>query len=596
MFPPCNCSTSQFKDDYHGHVITGNLDIVQNSRLKNLLKKGIAYRENVPINWKETYKQIIIAVDKFIDSLCNKKGLSNVMFYHFKQVFLSKVKTQIELCKQRYNHNNNFIPVLKDENVIKELKSLQNNYVLTTVDKASKNIAITCKRFYLQTIYKEIYNDDQINHVYREEQLSAPEAVHIHHSFISSICMNIDKEKYSNLPYIYMVPKFHKIPTKFRFIVASSNCSTKPLSNAISKALQKVRTERKYYCNKLETYDGINRYWIIDNSTPILDCVNRLNDTQTAKSISTYDFSNLYTSLPHSEILNSLSCIVTEVFDYRVKKNKASNLAIYKSKKENELWCIGNWVKKPRSDTFFFTKDSLIKSIKFQLENTFFNFGGKVFSQNIGIPMGTDDGPEIANLHLHQQEYTYLNKLKKTNIYSARKLKYSFRYIDDISSFNADDKILDVATEMYGNNVLLNKENEGTTYANVLDLTINLNPSLKTATTTLFDKRRSFKFDIVNFPDLSGCISSSMAYGVIPSQLLRYYKSCSIRKDLIFNCSILFTKLLQQSYTLKNMETKVKDFIFKHVPVVTKYQCNNKQLFTVMMSAVPRNYKVSGRP
>ena len=44
-----------------------------------------------------------------------------------------------------------------------------------------------------------------------------------------------------------MTPKFHKTPIKFRFIVASNNCSTKPLSNAISKAFKHVRLKRMYY-------------------------------------------------------------------------------------------------------------------------------------------------------------------------------------------------------------------------------------------------------------------------------------------------------------------------------------------------------------
>ena len=41
--------------------------------------------------------------------------------------------------------------------------------------------------------------------------------------------------------------------------------------------------------------------------------------------------------------------------------------------------------------------------LKFQLNDTYFIFGKKVFSQDVGIPAGTDDGPEIANLHLHQR-------------------------------------------------------------------------------------------------------------------------------------------------------------------------------------------------
>ena len=41
----CSCSTSTFTDPALGHVVTGNLSIVNNRKLRNLLSKGINYRE-----------------------------------------------------------------------------------------------------------------------------------------------------------------------------------------------------------------------------------------------------------------------------------------------------------------------------------------------------------------------------------------------------------------------------------------------------------------------------------------------------------------------------------------------------------------------
>ena len=40
----CACQNSAYKDNHHNHVISGNLDIVQNEALKNILKKGPKYR------------------------------------------------------------------------------------------------------------------------------------------------------------------------------------------------------------------------------------------------------------------------------------------------------------------------------------------------------------------------------------------------------------------------------------------------------------------------------------------------------------------------------------------------------------------------
>ena len=62
---------------------------------------------------------------------------------------------------------------------------------------------------------------------------------------------------------------------------------------------------------------------------------------------------------------------------------------------------------------FDFTEESLINATRYQLDNTLFTFGGKVFKQKIGINMGIDDRPEFADGNLHHLEYKYLNDLKK---------------------------------------------------------------------------------------------------------------------------------------------------------------------------------------
>merc|ERR1739840_94119 len=54
---PCNCQTSQFKDDQHGHIITGNLDIIENVTLRNIFKKGPKYRLPRKINWDKDRKK-----------------------------------------------------------------------------------------------------------------------------------------------------------------------------------------------------------------------------------------------------------------------------------------------------------------------------------------------------------------------------------------------------------------------------------------------------------------------------------------------------------------------------------------------------------
>ena len=59
----CNCTTSPFTDTNHGHIVTGDIRIVQDNKLRKLLCKGPKYREPVSVNFSN-YKTEKIAFKK----------------------------------------------------------------------------------------------------------------------------------------------------------------------------------------------------------------------------------------------------------------------------------------------------------------------------------------------------------------------------------------------------------------------------------------------------------------------------------------------------------------------------------------------------
>ena len=84
-----------------------------------------------------------------------------------------------------------------------------------------------------------------------------------------------------------------------------------------------------------------------------------------------------------------------------------------------------------------FVKDSLIKAIEFIIDNSYITFHGKIYRQNIGIPMGTNCAPYLANLFLHVFEYKYLSlRITNSEIEIAKKLSNVFRYQDDCLAAN----------------------------------------------------------------------------------------------------------------------------------------------------------------
>ena len=77
----------------------------------------------------------------------------------------------------------------------------------------------------------------------------------------------------------------HKTPPKERYIAASHCCTTKPLSNIITKCLKLITIQHKKLCNEIYKYTGVNRMWVIDNSSNVLEKIEYYNENKNIKNI-----------------------------------------------------------------------------------------------------------------------------------------------------------------------------------------------------------------------------------------------------------------------------------------------------------------------
>jgi hypothetical protein len=75
--------------------------------------------------------------------------------------------------------------------------------------------------------------------------------------------------------------------------------------------------------------------------------------------------------------------------------------------------------------------------LEFLIDNIFVSFGGRLFQQVVGILMGTNCAPLLADLFLYSYESEFLQKLvKDRKIHEARAFNSIYRYIDDVLSIN----------------------------------------------------------------------------------------------------------------------------------------------------------------
>ena len=110
-----------------------------------------------------------------------------------------------------------------------------------------------------------------------------------------SVCV---KERQDRLPTMYWLPKLHKTPYKARL------STTTELSQLLTSCLTAVKNHVIRYCEKVYERSGKNLFWSIKNSGEVL---NKLKSKGfRATSLSTYDFSTLYTTLPNNLIKKNL--------------------------------------------------------------------------------------------------------------------------------------------------------------------------------------------------------------------------------------------------------------------------------------------------
>ena len=110
------------------------------------------------------------------------------------------------------------------------------------------------------------------------------------------------------------IPKLHKNPAGSQFIIASKNCSVKPLSKAVSNVFKLIYSQMENFHRKFKFLSNCNKFWVLQNVDPDIENINMINRKKKDKSIETYDFSTLCTSVPHDKLIKKL-CNVDFVFE-----------------------------------------------------------------------------------------------------------------------------------------------------------------------------------------------------------------------------------------------------------------------------------------
>ena len=155
--------------------------------------------------------------------------------------------------------------------------------------------------------------------------------------------------------------------------------------NSYPRVLQLLKHAITYY-KKVYERSGKTLFSSIKNSGEILDKLEARDFNAT--SLSTYDLSTLYTTLPHNLIKDKLIDLIERTFQregspYLACNDRNAFFTSEKPKKYHEWSC-----------------QNVCDALTFLLDNIFVRFGTKLYRKVVGIPMGTNCAPLVADLFL----------------------------------------------------------------------------------------------------------------------------------------------------------------------------------------------------
>ena len=80
---PCTCAGSRFKDDFHDHIVTANLEVFDNEQIRSVFQFGANYRVVPYLN--------INKINNYISIIFNRLRANSGFFSDWKGLFMHTV-------------------------------------------------------------------------------------------------------------------------------------------------------------------------------------------------------------------------------------------------------------------------------------------------------------------------------------------------------------------------------------------------------------------------------------------------------------------------------------------------------------------------
>ena len=498
------------------------------------------------------------------------------------------------------------------------IKGLQEDFYITYPDKAGQDFVLICKKHAIQIITNDFISNPTIYEKVDQNAFARPPKRDLRSPLGNFPILDSDPDNIKKIPIYVLSPKLHKVGN--RFITKANKTYYKDICMRLTCFLNvfkifapdlwiHTQTSSRAFRNRLSEIgvkiDPSANSFFTKNSASAVRVIDRVNQLARGSihrisDCATHDLERMFTNLPHDDITTQLTSLIGEIWAYCIRQKQGSRyIKIYKDgyfewvpaapnpplNRDDKSDFTG--VLPPHGQWWVYDMEGFREDLKYILEYSFVRFGGCIYRQRKGIPMGIDPSPDFSDLYLHSYEYKFLKQIISMapvlhNSYLLEAIEFlhtTSRYQDDINTFRNTffldhQSVTTVSPRTQLRGVYpLDKLNLKVAHSGLpliyLDMKIiselrnyipaNERPPYYYLASTLYDKRDSEAFlskgfRPLRFPDIHSYLSETIKYSCFTSQFIRYSSYIRSYDDFIFRvASLIFELVHSKGYNLSRL-------------------------------------------
>ena len=350
--------------------------------------------------------------------------------------------------------------------------------------------------------------------------------------------------------------------------------------------------------------------WILKNTAAATRLIDQFNNARKSTpykhrvppQVETWDFTSMYTNLPVNELIDMHLDELKEIKELLTQSNQGPNIEIKYDPDQNE-WAT-NFTNAPpqnKKGKNGATPPLVIslatyhtELFTFILRNACLQYGGVMFQQVDGIPMGIACAVELAQNACARYELIFVRAAIAGRCWDLlAKIMSTGRYIDDIISLDGkwmehcksrnrpytpvDDP--NPIAGIYPPSLTLNLESSLYPKNNAvpsldevifLDVSLVWDLILRCLAYSTHDKRSLPKYDfsrLLRFPLSSTCLWDTCFYGIVKSEMSRFATTCSSLDRFVVPAGNLIFELYCKGYDAAKLYKALSQFLKAKAPL-----------------------------